>query len=79
MTAIVRLAAPIIVNVAWYQSGAHQVVCAGKPAKLFVFLDPYYGLVEQDPAMYPRYSPRSGPLSTPLGNGEFTGWYTKVL
>ena len=55
---------PVVVNVSWNSGGAHQIVCAGKSKSLYIFLDPWYGLVEQDPAMFPNYAPQSGPSST---------------
>jgi hypothetical protein len=70
---------PVIVNVAWNDGGAHQIVCAGKSKALYIFLDPWFGLVEQDPAMFPNYAPQSGPASTAIAPGRFSGWYTQLL
>ena len=44
---------PIIVNIAWQSRGGHQIVSVGKSKSLYLFLDPVFGLVEEDAAMLP--------------------------
>lgn len=69
---------PVIANVAWYSGSGHQIVCVGMSKRFLVFLDPYYGLSEIDPATLPGYQPTAR-QSGRRTDGEFSGWYSQLL
>ncbi|MGE5239561.1 MAG: hypothetical protein ACM3ON_12245 [Chloroflexota bacterium] len=63
-----KFATPVIVGVQWYGGGGHAVLCAiSDPDDIFVFFDPWYGLIEVAGTRFPYYD-------SPDGLGYMDGW-----
>jgi hypothetical protein len=71
---------PAIMQVVWKQTGSgHIVVCVGKRGGLLTFLDPIYGLITIDPALFPNYALNRGVVNRAQSEGRLSGWYTAIL
>jgi hypothetical protein len=67
---------PVIVHIQWNNdAGKHFSVCPvyDPPDDHFVFLDPWYGLVEGNGSTLPNYTIVGG-KNTPSGYGKLSGW-----
>lgn len=68
--------APGILRIGWTRGGGHFVVCVGTIADQMiperVYLDPWYGVVRNPVAFFPRYDTTGGSFKQGPGRGTIT-------